>query len=346
MRPRLLIVGASGRAAAASAIRAGFDPFVIDLFADADTQRLCPVLKCDPADYPHGFIPLAEQAPASPWMYTGGLENHPEVVEAISQKRELFGFGPDQLKGMRDPFRLSEFVMHLPNGRSCNIRAGNDPPPVGEPWLRKPLRSSGGFGIRFTEPNEPKSDTHYFQEFIAGESHSLLMDGQRILGTTRQLMGTPWLHASAFRYAGNAFHPNKPFADSGETSSPWLSKSWGIDFIATGSGNVLIEINPRYTAAMELLEMPCDGFIAKAIYFAPHAFAFPESGPWEDSLARCTEVWKLHDFADIPYPFAHIEAGQPVITIFTQGDTEADCLESLQRRAAELDRLFGWENSP
>ena len=30
----MLIVGASGRAAAASALRAGFDPFVIDLFAE------------------------------------------------------------------------------------------------------------------------------------------------------------------------------------------------------------------------------------------------------------------------------------------------------------------------
>ena len=99
----LLIVGASGRAAAASAIRAGYDPFVIDLFADADTHRLCPVLKCDPAVYPHGFIPLAEKAPASPWMYTGGLENYPEVVEAISQRRELIGFGSEDLRRMRDP---------------------------------------------------------------------------------------------------------------------------------------------------------------------------------------------------------------------------------------------------
>ena len=52
----LLIVGASGRAAATSAIRAGWRPFVIDLFADEDTSRLCSVLQCPLDGYPHGFI--------------------------------------------------------------------------------------------------------------------------------------------------------------------------------------------------------------------------------------------------------------------------------------------------
>jgi uncharacterized protein len=101
----LLIIGASGRAAAASALRAGLSPFVIDLFADADTVRLCPTLKCDLADYPHGFIELAKQAPPGPWMYTGGLENYPDVIAVISEARPLWGNGPEKLAEVRDPFR-------------------------------------------------------------------------------------------------------------------------------------------------------------------------------------------------------------------------------------------------
>ena len=39
MAGRILILGASARAAAASALRAGLEPFAIDLFADRDTRQ-------------------------------------------------------------------------------------------------------------------------------------------------------------------------------------------------------------------------------------------------------------------------------------------------------------------
>ena len=103
----ILIVGASGRAAAASAIRAGYEPHVIDLFADADTIRLCPTIVCPSVDYPHGLIALANAAPPMPWMYTGGLENHPDVVMAISEHRELVGNDANVLREVRDVTRFA-----------------------------------------------------------------------------------------------------------------------------------------------------------------------------------------------------------------------------------------------
>jgi predicted ATP-grasp superfamily ATP-dependent carboligase len=131
---------------------------------------------------------------------------------------------------------------------------------------------------------------------------------------------------------------------------------WGNDFIRRSQGPWTIEVNPRYTAGMEVLEYASgvailtehweelpelQTCVGKGIYYAPLDFTFPASGPWDDSLANCTDVWVCHDYADIPHAGSRIEKGQPVITIFAQGDTEADCLQLLQRRAAELDRLFG-----
>src|SRR5438045_3963952 len=81
--------GARGRGAAASAIRAGFTPHVIDLFADADTRKLAPTIRCEFSDYPQGLVEQARHVPPMPWMYTGGLENHPDIVEAISQRHSL-----------------------------------------------------------------------------------------------------------------------------------------------------------------------------------------------------------------------------------------------------------------
>ena len=41
------------------------------------------------------------------------------------------------------------------------------------------------------------------------------------------------------------------------------------------------------------------GVVGKAILFAPHALAFPDYGPWTDTLHRPPPLTDLPDFADI-----------------------------------------------
>ncbi len=374
----LLIIGASGRAAAASALRAGFDPFVIDLFADADTVRLCPTLKCDPADYPHGFVDLAKQAPPGPWMYTGGLENYPDVIAAISEVRPLWGNPPEKLAEVRDPFRLS----HLLCGKGLNhppvMPCGTDLP-SGERWLRKPLRGAGGAGIWVVNPNaEHEAGGHYFyQRFVEGRSMSLAFatfaPGYKILGYTSQLVGTCWLHASPFHYAGSIGPILTDGLDVGDvTLSAFrlgdrtnLRGLGNIDFIHDGEGSHVIEVNPRYPASVEVLELahqfaaiewhrkgfsrqlelppipPASRVIGKGVYYAAVPITFPASGPWDESLRHCTDVWRMPEFADIPHAGSVIEPGQPVFTLFASAATEAECVNQLKAKAAECDRLFG-----
>ncbi len=364
----LLIVGASGRAAAASALRAGFDPFVIDLFADADTRRLCPVLKCDPADYPHGFIPLAAQAPPGPWMYTGGLENYPEVVAAISETRELIGNGPEVLKKVRDPYQLGVAV-RASGGRFPDTLPVGSTPPNGGTWLRKAVASAGGSHVRFAKSSDfdPASANvrECLQQFLDGRPMSALFrrdaEATWLFGMTVQLVGTDWLHAPPFGYAGN-------LAREDESLANWmlfhlqayadfeLRHCWGTDFMDRGSGTPwTIEVNPRYTAGAEVLEYATGRaflgpagpptaartVVGKGIYYAAAPLTFPASGPWDESLANCTDVWRRPDFADIPDGGAVIGTGRPVMTILAEAGTEAECVAELRRRAAELDTLFG-----
>jgi predicted ATP-grasp superfamily ATP-dependent carboligase len=358
----LLIVGASGRAAAASAIRAGFAPFVIDLFADADTARLCPTLRCDPVAYPHGFIELAKQAPPGPWMYTGGLENHPDVIAAISETRELWGNGPDVLKRLRDPWFLDSLPKHAAGFAPVLPR---NPPAGVVPWpyLRKPLRGAGGGGVLFYESDDRLDDpAFYYQEFIEGEPESAVFfaatDGSvvTVLGRTVQLIGTPWLHAANFQYAGNVSRLWLPYPVGAWESGvrrhvAGLCGLMGIDYI----GKWILEVNPRYTASVEVLEYahgvplldrntpppPLRRVVGKAIYYAAVPITFPTSGPWDSSLARCRDVWQMPHFADIPHPGSVIDAGQPVCTLFAAAANEEDCVHQLKARAAECDRLFG-----
>src|SRR5205823_5029109 len=102
-----LIVGASTRAAAFSALRAGLSPVCIDLFADRDLAAVCPVARIPPGRYPGGILELARDQPSGPWMYTGGIENHPDLVARICGERPLWGNGLGALRKVRDPFALA-----------------------------------------------------------------------------------------------------------------------------------------------------------------------------------------------------------------------------------------------
>lgn len=359
MSDRVLILGASVRAAAASARRAGLTPFGVDLFADRDTAELCEhVARCPLADYPRGLFDLARRLPPMPWFYTGGLENHPELVSELATERELWGVGTDVLRRVRDP--------HVLDRVPCHVATFANLVEPSAAALRKPLGGSGGGGIRFHRPGEPRQPGYYYQEYIDGEPRSAVCSAVTArsvtLGVAAQLVGTPWLHAAPFRYAGNV---TRPWVDNPVYSWDWdlcqatgLRGLFGLDFIAPPTaprGYHVVEVNPRYTASVEVHELatgvsllrrtepppPAARVVGKAVYYAARPLAVPESGPWDESLRHCTDVWRRPDFADIPRPGDVIEHGQPVVTLLAEGATEAAVLATLKARAADLDRLFG-----
>src|SRR5260370_1930565 len=162
----VFILGASTRAAAHSAIRAGFSPICADLFADADLRTCARVIEV--VDYPRGLIAAAAAAPAVPWMYTGGLENHPGLVARILASRPLWGNGPDVLHRIRDPW----YVRHLLDEAglpSLDVWPRHSAPPGADGrWMIKPLHGAAGRGIRIWDRQLPSCtalrEAHYFQE--------------------------------------------------------------------------------------------------------------------------------------------------------------------------------------
>src|SRR5205085_3988127 len=109
----LILVGASVRGAACSAARAGYEPYSIDLFADRDLAALGPAVKI--ARYPADFLAALAEAPSAPWIYTGGLENYPRVVDRLATSRALLGNRGGVLRDIRDPAQ----VMQLAREASC-----------------------------------------------------------------------------------------------------------------------------------------------------------------------------------------------------------------------------------
>ena len=373
----LLIVGASARAAAFSALRAGFSPCCMDLFADEDLRRRCEVTRLT-ADYPAGFRSFIDSDRPGAWMYTGGLENWPRLVGDMARWRPLWGNGIKSLLFSRDPIYLVEW-----------LQMADMPMPALVPFyersawkgrlLIKPRKGTGGSGIRFwTEESGPlDKSTAYCQEFIEGEPISLLFLGggeqSRLLGLTRQLVGSPWLHAGPFRYCGSI----GPL-DPGIVARPALEELgerlalvcgleglFGVDGILRDGMFWLLEVNPRYTASIEVLEyatrwptltwhaqvfqhgqlpslpppaVPVDHHVGKAILFARDDLVVPSDGPWMTELRSPTPVWEMPAFADIPAAGERIPAGRPVLTFFAAASSASACEEALRDIAADLDR--------
>lgn len=263
----LLIFGASTRAAAYSAVRGGFAPKCGDLFADADLRRYAEIIAVP--DYPQGLSSGAEHFPPSPWMYTGGLENHPRQIAAVSSRHRLMGNGPNALRVLRSPVAVAEALSRadLP---FLEVRPSDSPPPHDERWLIKPLRGSAGRGIAIwdasAERSSPPAETHYFQRRETGMPISALYlalpSSTRLVGISHQLIGRRELRAGPFVYCGSIAPLALPemvverIRRIGEVlqGASDARGLFGADFILSDDVPWLTEVNPRYTASAELFE--------------------------------------------------------------------------------------------
>jgi len=371
MNDTIIILGASARAAATSALRAGWTPWCADLFADADLERIAMVRKVPSDAYPEGLLDALADAPPGPVLYTGALENRPDLIARI--ERQVLGNRADVLRAVRSPMKWTACLREA--GVPCPTIATV---PTAGRWLLKPRKSAAGFGVAHYDRRAFNPRSHYLQEWIEGVPCSGIFLGGRLLGVTRQFIGTDWLNATGFHYAGNV----GPLVLDDESISRWqaigstlatcfhLAGLIGIDAIVRDGVVWPIEINPRYTASMELLERayriallplhrasclgdgssltpgPSPGgrgeeIHGKAILYARRTMPFPRDGPWRESLVYGVDL-DCTSFADIPHGGEIIEHGRPVLTLFATGGTVDVCIANLREKAQALDRtLFG-----
>ena len=381
----IIILGASTRAAAMSARRAGWTLWCADLFADADLERLATVRKVPIDAYPHGLLDALADAPQAPVIYTGALENRPDLIAKID--RPLWGNSADLLRKVRSPEQWTTCL--LEGGLPCP-RISSKAEPTGQ-WLLKPRKSGGGFGIHTHNRQPFESRVHFLQERIDGLPCSaafLGANGQAfLLGVTQQLIGTPWLNATGFHYAGSI----GPLPLDLKTLETWrqigvslvttfgLRGLFGVDAILRDGVPWPVEVNPRYSASVEVLEraqrvslltmhaaafspapidlanrLPCtltpgpspggrgeQEVCGKAILFARQTLVLPAEGPWLGALEPGVGLNQI-EYADIPHAGETIEQGRPVLTLFASAPTVADCTVKLQEKAQALDRrLWG-----
>jgi len=374
----ILIAGVSVRGLAESAVRSGFGHRIVavDHFGDFDLRRLCRSrsIKRDlrlPYEVRH-LLAARRDLAYEAVVYCANLENHPAAVELLSRGRRLLGNDATALSAVRDPARFFGLLAQrgIPAPRisfSADEVAAYGP---GVSWIRKPIRSGGGHGIAVHPPGAPLGPGYLLQERLEGLPCSAVFvaDGRecRLLGISEQLIGEKAFGGSAFRYCGSILGPvrdgevecRQVIDRAGQVVSA-ITREFrlvgvnGMDFVLKGRDVYPLEINPRYTASMELVERAygvnifethleaCQGrlpafelarqidmgFLGKAILYAPEGLVFHDPAAWFEQGAR-----------DLPFDGEQIGRGKPVCTIFSQGRNRSECYNRLVEAAADVYR--------
>jgi predicted ATP-grasp superfamily ATP-dependent carboligase len=368
----VLLAGVTTRALAQSAARAGYCVTAIDAFGDRDLRAVATVIlaRAAPGQRRYG-APEAAAAGAHVRAefvaYTSNFENYPSAVVRLAAGRRLLGNTAETLARVRNPFELMR-VLRRHGLASPEVRSR--PPGIRQlssSWLMKPRKSGGGHGIRAWTRGDSIPRATYLQERISGipGSISFAADGStaKVLGFTRQLVGQADLAAGQFRYCGSilgssraALFPRQAelLERAGEVAGV-ITREFqlvglnGIDFIARDGLPYPTEVNPRYSASMELIERAhgismfevhfsaCEGELpsapppalvthGKAIVFARRNSVVGELSP------RMRRSW----VADVPRPGERIPRGRPICTVFAEARQPEACRRLLSRRAAGI----------
>ena len=386
--PKVALVGASVRAAAQSALRAGFSAVSADLFADADLAAVCPASRI--ADYPAGLVDWLAEIECDGWLYTGALENQPALVDQMAALKPLWGNAGQSLRACRDPLRLQAVCgrreIPFPETRVETASVPRD-----GAWLAKSYQGSSGSGVWRLDGEaavqRAERERAVAQRFVAGTPAAAIFtlgnESAELWGVTRQLLGgdpeRPW------RYAGSIgpLPGSKKILCGLNQLGQMLREDFGLrgivgaDLIVAEDGFHLLEVNPRYTASVEVLER-ARGRSAIAAHLAAcgaevedpeggsgHADASDDAMPEPvhgkailyapaevrvlPSFAEFALDAALHDprrlLADIPRAGELIRRGDPLLTAFAAGRTIEECASRLDEFTAEiLSRPFGYND--
>lgn len=224
--------------------------------------------------------------PSTRVLLAGGLEDSAEALELLSQVDPTII--PEQYRQMRDwrnwrrwssasgiKFPSTYPIEDWPGAQAASaIGPTNDATQANQRWLWKKQRSAGGLGVKFIDAEKLtdlsflranfSSESGVLQEYVTGKSIGVSFlsshHGTVILGVAESIPLQPHIW-SDFIYRGSIAPVGIPpwvksllqeFASCVSSSTGWCGL-WQADFLLSESELYLIEINPRWTASMELI---------------------------------------------------------------------------------------------
>jgi methenyltetrahydromethanopterin cyclohydrolase len=262
----ILIIASSGRMLAQAAKNAGLKPLVIDLFADLDTQCYAEAFKQIPSLAEKHLKPsvefFIEHYVVAHVIYGSGFEYYPESLHYLGSRLFVLGNLPDTFVKLHDKPVFFSILdkLNIPYPEVCFYA-----PDCADNWLVKPMQGQGGVGIKRYYPKEPTKSAVYWQKYQAGTQHSVLFlaDGQEVQVIGFNTQWTVSLSENQEFFFSGIINSCSLLSGQKERITGWLKKLVplyalkglnSLDFIQADDKSLVLEINPRPSASMQLYD--------------------------------------------------------------------------------------------
>jgi predicted ATP-grasp superfamily ATP-dependent carboligase len=361
----LVVVGVCARYLTASAHRAGYRVTAADGFGDLDTlaaaQRLVAIPGAGVDALTRSVVALAgDSRSSSGLVYGGGFEGRPDLLRRLARHFELFGNPASTIALLAEPRRFFSLleVLEIPTPEVRYQR-----PAASTGWLLKHAASNGGMGVYRAGAGTGPAETadSYFQRQVSGPVVSALFaaNGREsvTLGFNRLtscVVGDrPFCYSGAITDAGlDAVQQERICGYIRRlTRALRLRGINGLDLMLEGDTPLLLELNPRPTATLELYDQDLPGG-GLATHVAACQGRLPEQSPDNVGLVRGSRVlyapcplevpalrWPAW-CQDRPVAGSRIPAGAPVCTLYARGQDGEEVESRLEVRCRGLLRLF------
>jgi methenyltetrahydromethanopterin cyclohydrolase len=305
----------------------GFDVLVMDCFADVDTLRYAKkTARVDSLSIENLTVALLEfeNYEIAGVVYGSGFETRVESLYFLQSRFEMLGNSAAVFERVqhKSTFFGALDGLKIPYPETCFKSPSFSE--NSQIWLRKPLNGQGGIGI-----NSQKTDI-YWQRFCEGKSGSVLFlvnnGNVMIIG-----FNTQWTHGD-FLFAGISNHSDLNDCQK-ICLQLWIEKLVehfhlnglnSLDFIQTDTEILVLEVNPRPSASMQLYDAPLFSahieqfslseiaFNARRycfyqIIYAPQTLIIPQNFVWSKNCQ------------DLPHHGVIIHKNQPICSMIANG---------------------------
>ena len=310
----------------------------------------------------------------------GGAENHPDLFRSIRfPEAKIAGPAAASIERLLDFDAIvaccDEQNISIPQVITSRESSAGD----SKGWLKKQVRSGGGLQVERWDGSSPVDfqSGFYLQREVEGPTISGCYVAARSDGSINTRLigvcgGHPRQSENDFRYTGS-FGPVsvksqqlQKLQSIGEAiaASFGLCGVFGIDFIDSPQGLMLIDINPRIPASAEIVErvyrtrmenfsivrahldaclrqeLPEILNVSSQQYFAKRVvYNSKDASPVEISFSLSKRLFDHPNFTDVPAAGTVVHPGQPFLTVHAEGCSEAELERALDEQNAAFDLI-------
>jgi len=358
LKGRVLVAGFATRHVAWSAKNAGYEVHAIDAFCDQDLHwntKSCKTFE-ELESLPGLIEESCREIKPDILVVTSGAED-------ISVSKKISGNCKDKAGIFTDKNKIQEFFeensIKVPSILAAGIY----------PAMLKPCKGAGGWRNTIVGSTEEENEfrtlwpeiPYIRQEVVSGVpcSVSCVAAGGKakaVAVNLQYLRGGDGERAFGFAGAATPLENGKKDDLMREAeiiaSMSGCTGSIGIDFILADEGIYAIEVNPRFQATLDIIEMST-GFNIFGAHIDACRGILPESSPIAEKVVARRIIFADRDIkvrddlkkffprvADIPWKNDEIEEGGAIVSVYGEGCTLTEAESSLDKTIKEIGRYI------